>query len=361
MNILFVSNVKGIPSAGPTYSVPNRILAQQKYDHVFWYNTCPVLNKDWIGTANYHDLDEYPKKRISELPAPFNHPDIIIVEQFYNHLKDPYIKEIMSLGIPYVIVPRSELTHAAQARHRFKKQLANVMLFKRFARKAVAIQYLTDQEKMDSGNSWNDNSIVLPNGISMPEAFEKTPTDILRCVSIGRLEPYQKGLDLLLEACELVVGDLRQRRVRIDLYGSNKEGKAELIAKQIKELGLGDILFVHPGIFGDEKKKVLMNSDVFLIPSRFEGHPMALIEALSYGLPALATTGSNMREEIEKTDAGWGCDITVESIAKGLYNMVNDSSLRQKSKNALNLARKYQWDVIAKQTSELLSSRIKRL
>lgn len=351
MNILFLSNVKGIPSAGPTYSVPNRVLAQQEYDNVFWYNTCAVLNDDWIGQANYHDLREYPSKRIANLPEPFNRPDIIVIEQFYNHGKDPYLKEVMETKIPYIIVPRSELTYQAQTRHHFKKSIANALVFRRFARKATAIQYLTEQERIDSGEAWNKKALVIPNGIIMPPPFKRLSSEYLRCVCIGRLEPYQKGLDLLIEACAKIRQRLIDENVKIDLYGSNKEGRAGELEGQIRDNGLESVMAVHPGIFGEEKKKVLMNSDVFIMTSRFEGHPMALIEALSYGLPALVTTGSNMRKEIETASAGWGCETNVDAISFALSKLIADKNrLEVFEKKAINLGSKYDWTNIAEMT-----------
>ena len=350
MNILFLSNIKGIPSAGPTYSVPNRILAQQEYDNVFWYNTCAVLNDDWIGKANYHDLREYPSKRIADLPEPFNKPDIIVIEQFYNHGRDPYLNEVMNSGVPYIIVPRSELTRKGQARHRLKKIVANAFVFNKFAKRAAAIQYLTEQERIDSGDSWNKKAIIIPNGIHMPDPFERPRSEYLRCVCIGRLEPYQKGLDLLIESCARIRLDLIRNKVKIDLYGSNKEGKATSLEELIKVSGLESILSVHTGVYGEEKKRILMNSDVFIMTSRFEGHPMALIEALSYGLPALVTTGSNMRSEIENSGAGWGCDTKSESIANALQKMISKKSdFSSVSKRALDLATTYSWEKIAKE------------
>ena len=41
MNILYISNLSGSKFAGPSYSVPEQIRAQAKYDNVFWLN----LNK----------------------------------------------------------------------------------------------------------------------------------------------------------------------------------------------------------------------------------------------------------------------------------------------------------------------------
>ena len=78
---------------------------------------------------------------------------------------------------------------------------------------------------------------------------------------------------------------------------SNK-GKETLITK-IEESGLEKIVLIKDEVYGEDKEKVILESDFFILTSRFEGHPMALIEALSYGLPCLVTKGSNMSKEIE--------------------------------------------------------------
>lgn len=89
------------------------------------------------------------------------------------------------------------------------------------------------------------------------------------------------------------------------------------------------------------------------MPSRFEGLSMGLLEALSYGLPCLVTTGSNMREEIEKYDCGWGADNSVESIKNALLALIRDKDkLRIKSENARKLAEKYNWEKIAMDSHE---------
>jgi len=47
---------------------------------------------------------------------------------------------------------------------------------------------------------------------------------------------------------------------------------------------LQNVVYINDGIFDDEKEKKQLESDFFILTSRFEGHPMGLIEALSYGL-----------------------------------------------------------------------------
>lgn len=348
MNVLYLSHLSGASFAGPTYSVPKQIEAQARVDNVFWYNATKSGNKDWKAIPYYHDLNEYPQESIFALPEPFNNPDIIVVELFYNMTKSNLRKELVTGNIPYIIIPRGELTKQAQERKGLKKKIANLLFCHKYAQNAAAIQYLTEQEYKDSGNSWNKNHIIIPNGINMPETrkseFSKNG---IKCISIGRIEPYQKGLDLLIEACAQIKNELEIAKCIITICGPDKEGKLAGLKEQVRKVGLDSVISFIDGVYGKEKEDTLLASDVFLIPSRFEGHPMALIEALSYGLPCVATTGSNMRREVEEFNAGWTADCSSESLKKALLEVISKETLLEKSKGALHLAENYQWDKLA--------------
>ena len=348
MNILYLSHLSGASYAGPTYSVPKQIEAQSKIDNVFWYNATVSEKTDWKSLPYYHDIAEYPDESIYKLPEPFNHPDIIVVELFYNMAKSNLRKELVKGDIPYIIIPRGELTAQAQARKSLKKKIANILFCKRYAKKAAAIQYLTKQEKDDSGIKWNKNAIIIPNGINLPDKKKQTfSVDGVKCISIGRIEPYQKGLDLLVEACDTIKNDLRTAGVCVTICGPDKEGKLNSLKDFVEQKQIGDIISFHDAVYGQEKEDMLLASDVFLIPSRFEGHPMALIEALSYGLPCVATTGSNMREKIEDFDAGWTADCNTESLKSAVTDMILQHSFYSKMNGALRLAENYKWDKLA--------------
>lgn len=354
MNILYLSHLSGASYAGPTYSVPKQIESQSKIDNVFWYNATKSGKPEWRELPYYHDLYEFPEESIYMLPDPFNHPDLIVVELFYNMARSNLRKELVSGNIPYVIIPRGELTRQAQARKRLKKQIANILFCKRYAQKAAAIQYLTEQEYKDSGEDWNKNYMIIPNGIDMPERKKTGFTENgIKCISIGRIEPYQKGLDILIDACSQIKEEMIQANCTIDIYGPDVDGKKSELELNVVSRGLDNIIRFYDGIYGIEKEKVLIEHDVFLIPSRFEGHPMALIESLAYGLPCIATTGSNMRKDIELENAGWGADNTVFDLATNISNMISDRlQIELKSINAQKLSQKFDWTNIATQTSE---------
>lgn len=361
MNILYISFLNGDSWAGPTYSVPRQIEAQSKIDNVFWYNIRETKAESWKSIPYYHDLDDFPKGRIQNLPSPFNAPDIIVVEQFYGFAGQKIMGEIMRSQIPYIIIPRGELTASAQRRKFWKKFIGNALIFERFAKKSAAIEYLTEQEKADSGDKWNRNSFVIPNGITIPC---KKKTEYckfgFRCISIGRIEPYHKGLDMLIDACGMIKDTLRKVSCTIDIFGPDYDGKVPELKKQIQLLGLQDIVRLHEGLYGEDKERELLNSDVFLLTSRFEGHPMALIEAMSYGLPCIVSKGSNMKAEVEQYDAGWTAETDTESIKQAVLRMLAEKdAIPEKAGNARKLAGIYDWGRIAELTHEQYKAIVK--
>lgn len=61
---------------------------------------------------------------------------------------------------------------------------------------------------------------------------------------------------------------------------------------------MDNLIITHGGVYDSDKETILLNSDFFILTSRFKGHLMGLIEALSYGLFCLVTEGSNMADGI---------------------------------------------------------------
>jgi glycosyltransferase involved in cell wall biosynthesis len=350
MNILYVSFFSGSESSGPTYSVPQQIFAQSEFDQVFWYSMENSKIDCWRKYEFYHNLNDYPEQKISRLPAPFHDPDLIIYEGFYYSGSTKIIAEAIKRKIPYIFVPRCSLTEKAQSRKRLKKIVANWMKFYNYASHAAAIQYLTVQEHRDSGEKWNQNAIIIPNGIEEKKIHKQSFSNgAIRCVAIGRIEPFQKGYDLLVSACIELKEKLMEKGCTISIYGPDQEGKVESLKAKLKEHGMENVISFHDGVYGDEKQKILMESDVFMMPSRFEGHPMSLIEALAYGLPCVVTTGSNMKDEVDSYQAGWTADSDVESLKAALEKMLveYDSSVGKMSENAIQLSKKYNWSSIA--------------
>lgn len=352
MNLLYISCLIGSKWSGPNKSVPSQIVAQAKYDNVLWFNINNTPKDRWNADVNFINSNDVPDLSIERLPEPFNKPDLVIFEGIYFFAFCRIAKQLRKMKIPYIIIPRSGLTSAGQKSKRLKKKVANFVFFKRFFKNAAAIQYLTKDEQENSGYSWNKISFVIPNGIEKKQDTKVWKEKSLKGVFIGRLDIYQKGLDLLLEACDLIQKELRLNNFRLNIYGPDRNGSKATLNGLVEKYNLGDIVFIYDSIFDEVKESVLLDSDFFVLTSRFEGLPMGLIEALSYGIPCLVTIGSNMAKEIAAAEAGWASNISVEGIANELMKILKLESLEGMGKNALELSEQYDWNEIGRISSE---------
>lgn len=109
--------------------------------------------------------------------------------------------------------------------------------------------------------------------------------------SLGRLSP-QKGYDVLLRGVAMVPRELREQ-LAVVIWGEGPERPALLRLRT--ELGLDDRVHL-PGQRADAVR-LLRKFDGYVQPSRFEGTPNAVLEALSVGLPLLVTAVDGLAEE----------------------------------------------------------------
>ena len=305
----------------------------------------------WARVKAYHNIREFGGKldTLDCLPTPYNNPDMVVFEGFY-YMDDVRIaKMLRKKKVPYMIIPRGSLTNLALHNHAwFKKWVAHKLYFDGLVKHATVIQYLTRQEAYDSIKRFRTPYFIIPNGFDTPQkkktAFSKKQ---LRAVYIGRLDMFHKGIDLLLEAMTQLHTVLEREHFFLDIYGPRRYDFYK-IEKEIEQRNISDIAAIHDEVSGKEKEKVLLDADVFIMTSRFEGHPMGLIEALAYGLPCMVTPGTNMSEEIESADAGWTCKGNVEEISKTLLRIIEEKELfEKKGANGKELSLSYNWDKLA--------------
>jgi glycosyltransferase involved in cell wall biosynthesis len=107
-------------------------------------------------------------------------------------------------------------------------------------------------------------------------------------VAVGRLAP-QKGFDILIEALARLPED-----VRLVILGEGPQRAA--LQQQASRLGVAERLDL-PGYCADPQAEIAA-ADCFVLASRFEGSPNALVEALATGVPVVATNCPYGPEEI---------------------------------------------------------------
>lgn len=345
MTILHIASINNSLFNGVCVIVPRHIQAHARCENAGFVN---IRNIEINNISPRFDYTE--NFDIKALPAPFNQPDIVVFHEIY-HVE--YLKiypQLLKSRIPYIIVPHGGLTKEAQKKKWLKKKAGNLLLFGRFIKKAAGIQCLSQQELETT--HWKNHKFIGTNGMSIPQSLPAEKSfnhGNLRFTYIGRLDAYHKGIDLLLDAVLLNAQHMRSSNSKLDIYGPDYKGRYANVERMIQERGIGDIVTLHNKVSGADKERVLLETDIFVQTSRFEGMPLGILEALSYGLPCLITSGTNLKEFVEDYDAGWCTPTNAESIASGMIlAMREQEKYPQKSKNAVRLvAENFSWDTVA--------------
>ena len=128
----------------------------------------------------------------------------------------------------------------------------------------------------------------------------------------------------------------------------------ESLNSVMKEKEISDLFFINGPVLGEEKKNILLNTDVFIQCSRTEAMPMGILEAMSYGVPCLITKGTSLTGVLDKYDAGYSCQTTAEGIASAIEKAVLDKkNFKNKSQNAISrIEKEFLWDNVAKDALE---------
>jgi glycosyltransferase involved in cell wall biosynthesis len=125
------------------------------------------------------------------------------------------------------------------------------------------------------------------NGVDPLEPVTPPGAAVPVVVALGRLTA-QKGFDVLLEAVRQLVADGVELQV---LLGGEGRERAAL------ERAAAGLPVAFTG-FADGPRALLARGDLFVLPSRVEALPLVLVEAVSAGLPAVATDVGDVREAL---------------------------------------------------------------
>ncbi|QDQ99010.1 glycosyltransferase family 4 protein [Tomitella fengzijianii] len=169
--------------------------------------------------------------------------------------------------------------------------------------------------------------IVIPNAVRVRRTSEDPVSDrTVRVLFLGRVREY-KGVFALLDAWRIVQA-AQGRRVRLTIAGDGELGAAR---SRAQDLGLDDAVDFPGWVNPDEVEELLEHSRILVLPSRYEGQPFAVIEAMAHGLCVVASEVGGVPELIAD-----GCGILippddVEALAAALNLVLADRELRKRT------------------------------
>lgn len=166
---------------------------------------------------------------------------------------------------------------------------------------------------------------VVCNGIDLDRCLKKTDYALHyppRLIHVGRFYP-QKNHGAMLEALRI----LKAQDIRPQLFFYGDGPTLGEIKRKTVDLGL-EKQVIFGGLCDDVFPK-LSHADAFLLPSKWEGIPMTVIEAMGTGLPVIASRVGGLPDMIEDGKEGLLIDPTPEALAKAISKVLSGEDLRQ--------------------------------
>jgi len=166
------------------------------------------------------------------------------------------------------------------------------------------------------------NSIVtIYNGVPDlgPAAVRPATGDVV-IGTLARLDRI-KGLDLLLDAAAAL------SNTHFMLIGEGAD--ADLLADQAERLGISDRVRFVP--WTDDAHKLFDQFDIFVLPSRNEGFPLSIVEAMLAARPVVAADVGSVREAIAEGETGFVVPPDdVQALRAALERLIADPDLRRR-------------------------------
>lgn len=185
----------------------------------------------------------------------------------------------------------------------------------RVLRDATAVIYTSEQERLEARQSfwlYNAREKVSSLGVEAPDGnsnakelfLEKFPAvrDTKPLLFLGRLHP-KKGCDLTIAAFATVAQQAPD--LRLIMAGPDQIGWQKELEVTAQKLGIGSRVVFTGMLNGELKRGALMAADAFILPSHQENFGMAVVEALSFGVPVLISNRINTAAEIENDRAAY--------------------------------------------------------
>jgi glycosyltransferase involved in cell wall biosynthesis len=182
---------------------------------------------------------------------------------------------------------------------------------------------------------------------------------------MSRLHP-KKGVDVLLRAWarqkEVAGGEWRVKSGKTEtpshrntetphrgavlvLAGSDLIGYRKDVERMVRESGLRDSVVITGEVAGEEKECLLANADVFVLPSYSENFGIVVAEAMSWGRPVIASTGTPW-QEVADVGAGWWVKPEEAELVKAMQEALGkrpDELQAMGAKGRALVAERYTW------------------
>jgi len=317
------------------------------------------IRKFYLPAFLYHRKSNFfvPKELTITLSQNLDKIDIVILTGSYIPEHYYLSRLLLRKGIPYIVsIGAAFNPNLFCGLKGIKKRIWNYFFERKVIEDACGVRIYSDIQRNHLARLGfiDVNCFIVKEGID----WELIPDDlkgISNSVSkeppvfgfLGRFDIYNKGLDILIKGFSLYKS--RGGSGILEIVGIGSKSQYMQIYRLIKSLNLENSIRIYGPIYGLEKFRFLKNISLLCLPSRHEGIPRVIREALAVGCPVMVTDNTNLHDLVNEYQAGLVIDCNAQSVATGLevFTMLDTEKRREISKNAFYLAQKLNWHNIA--------------
>lgn len=161
----------------------------------------------------------------------------------------------------------------------------------------------------------------------------------------GRNDITQKGIDVLVEGYRYA----RRQGLKLPLVVAGHPDKRSIrYWKKVKrDPELSRYVELLGEVPDEERSRLLVDARCLVFPSRWDGPPRPIREAIALGTPVIVTNGTNMGHLVEAHSAGELVALEAKSIGEGLMNAADEDKARAWREGTRKLRDSLSWDRVA--------------
>lgn len=241
---------------------------------------------------------------LGQLPRLITWADVVHVTAVYSFPTIPTLAACRLAGKPVVWSPRGALLRWEHTRKRGLKE-AWERTCATILRGHPHLLHVTSPEEGKAARTQMPDSPVVevPNGVNIPSSLAPRlwrPEGRMRILYLGRLDPI-KGIENLIDAIALA----KTPRLELTLCGSGDAAYTASLVRRIEEKGLSSQIKVAGFVEGPAKTQAFEQADLCVLPSFSENFGMTVVEALSHGVPVIASKGTPWQELKSRGAGDW--------------------------------------------------------
>jgi glycosyltransferase involved in cell wall biosynthesis len=262
---------------------------------------------------------------------------------------------------PYIVRTIGQLSSWSLRQSRWRKSLMLFLVERGNLINSLAIHVTSKSEMDDLSFVYKHNNVLcLELGVDLSTAdpcLIQVDNKKTRFIFLSRIHPKKK-LDFLLEAFYHLKNTYQHKNWHLIIAGDGDNKYVEALKDLAKSYGINDYIDWVGHIDGEEKLRLLRNSDWYVLPSMSENFGLSVVEALAQGVPVIISKEVGISDIINQNGAGLICGKDISLV--DALNIALKGAPPEMKDAALKLAReKFSWKSIAEKLALFYQKQLK--